>query len=98
MDPDRARDDGHGGPGSPQLEDPGPGLVPLDVDGIRTVQVGTALWGVAFLVLLAFVDRLRADGHLWWLWACAAGFGLGLAGWADCRRRRRTARGDTDIR
>lgn len=65
---------------------------PLDVDGVRTVQVGTALWGVAFLLLLPFVGRLREDGHLWWLWTCIAGFGLGLLGWDHCRRRRNARR------
>lgn len=61
---------------------------PLDVDGVRTLQVGTALWGLAFLLLLPFYSRLRADDHLWWLWTCVAGFGLGVLGWDYCRRRR----------
>ncbi len=53
---------------------------PLDLDGIRTMQVGTALWAVAFVLLLPFYGRLEDDGHLWWLWTCVAGFGLGLVG------------------
>jgi hypothetical protein len=61
---------------------------PLDVDGVRTLAVGTALWGVAFLMLIPFSGRLREDGHLWWMWTCIAGFGLGLVGWDYCRRRR----------
>jgi hypothetical protein len=61
---------------------------PLDVDGVRTIQVGTALWAIAFLLLLPFYGRLADDGHLWWLWTCAAGFGLGTFGWDYCRRRR----------
>lgn len=65
---------------------------PLDVDGVRTVQIGTALWGLAFLLLLPFTSRLREDGHLWWLWTCIAGFGLGLVGWDHCRRRRNVRR------
>lgn len=67
---------------------------PLDVDGIRTVQVGTALWGLAFLLLLPFSGSLEDDGRLWWLWTCVAGFGLGLLGIDSCRRRknRREAR------
>ena len=61
---------------------------PLDVDGVRTLAVGTALWGVAFVLLVPFSGRLRDDGHLWWMWTCVAGFGLGLLGWDYCRRRR----------
>jgi hypothetical protein len=61
---------------------------PLDVDGVRTLQVGTLLWGLAFIMLLPFSARLHADGHLWWMWTCLAGFGLGLLGWDHCRRRR----------
>jgi hypothetical protein len=68
---------------------------PLDVDGVRTLAVGTLLWGIAFLMLLPFSGRLRNDGHLWWLWTCVAGFGLGLVGWDYCRRRR-AARAEPD--
>ena len=61
---------------------------PLDVDGVRTTEVGTALWLVAFLGLLPFWGTLRDSGHTWWLWTCLAGFGLGLLGLEYCRRRR----------
>lgn len=61
---------------------------PLDVDGVRTVAVGTALWGIAFVALLPFAARLQDDGRLWWLWTCLTGFGLGLFGVEFCRRRR----------
>ncbi|HWM73354.1 MAG TPA: DUF2530 domain-containing protein [Nocardioides sp.] len=61
---------------------------PLDVDGVRTVQVGTAVFFVAFLALLPFYGRLEDDGHTWWLWMCLAGMGLGLFGLEYCRRRR----------
>src|SRR4051794_19439225 len=61
---------------------------PLDVDGVRTLAVGTAMWAVAFVLLVPFSGRLRDDGHLWWMWTCVAGFGLGLLGWDYCRRRR----------
>lgn len=66
---------------------------PLDVDGVRTVEVGVALWLVAFLALLPFYGRLQDAGNVWWLWTCLAGFGLGLFGLEYCRRRRR-ARAD----
>lgn len=67
---------------------------PLDVNGVRTVAVGTALWALAFILLLPFYGRLQESGRLWWLWTCAAGFGLGILGWDYCRRRRRALRGD----
>ena len=62
---------------------------PLDVDGVRTVQVGAALWLLAFVALLPFYERLAETGRTWWLWTCLAGFGLGLFGYEYCRRRRR---------
>jgi hypothetical protein len=61
---------------------------PLDVDGVRTIQVGVAVWAVTFLALLPFYGRLRDSGHGWMLWTCAAGCGLGLLGLEYCRRRR----------
>jgi Protein of unknown function (DUF2530) len=61
---------------------------PLDVDGTRTVAVGTVLWLIAFVLLLPFYDRLEETHRLWWLWTCLAGFGLGVIGWDYCRRRR----------
>jgi hypothetical protein len=68
-------------------------VAPLDVDGIRTLIVGTGLWGLAFLGLLPFYGRLTDDGRAWWLWTCMAGFGLGLIGLEICRRRaQRTGR------
>jgi hypothetical protein len=60
---------------------------PLDVTGVRTVMVGTALFVLAFLALLPFTDELRAHDRLWLLWTCAAGVGLGLFGTHYCRRR-----------
>ena len=52
------------------------------------LAVGTALWAIAFVMLVPFSGRLKQDGHLWWMWTCVAGFGLGLVGWDYCRRRR----------
>ncbi len=63
-------------------------LQPLDQDGVAAVAVGTALWAVAFLVLLTQRARLDEAGRGWWLWTCLAGFGLGLLGLQYCRRRR----------
>ncbi|TIC88536.1 DUF2530 domain-containing protein [Nocardioides sp. GY 10113] len=61
---------------------------PLDVDGVRTVQVGTALFGLAFVALLPFYASLQASGRTWLLWMCLTGVGLGLIGLGYCRRRR----------
>ena len=69
---------------------------PLDVDGVRTVAVGTALWLLGFLALLPFYGRLADSGRGWFLWTCLAGCGLGLIGLEYCRRRRRTRRESAD--
>ena len=60
---------------------------PLDVTGVRTVGVGTALWLLAFVLLLPFQGWLEDTGRTWWLWTCLAGFGLGMFGFDFCRRR-----------
>jgi len=67
---------------------------PLDVDGVRTMQVGSALWLLAFLVLLPFAGRLRDADRGWWLITCLFGLALGLIGWEYCRRRRRALLAD----
>ncbi|RYB88927.1 DUF2530 domain-containing protein [Nocardioides glacieisoli] len=64
-------------------------VAPLDVDGVRTTEVGTALWLLGFLGLLPFWGTLQESGRTWWLWTCLAGFGLGLCGLEYCRRRRK---------
>jgi hypothetical protein len=69
---------------------------PLDVDGVRTVAVGTGLWLLAFVLLLPFYGRLEETDRVWWLWTCLAGFGLGILGWDYCRRRRRSKRNRPD--
>ena len=60
---------------------------PLDVTGVRTVMVGTALFVIAFVAMLPFTDELRDEDRLWWLWTSGAGIGLGLFGIRYCRRR-----------
>ena len=61
---------------------------PLDVDGVRTVQVGTGLFLLAFIALLPFYGRLDEHGTTWLLWMCLTGVGLGLIGMEYCKRRR----------
>ncbi len=65
---------------------------PLDLDGVRTMQVGTVLWAIGIVVLLAVRHRLAEHGHEWWVWTAVAGFGLGLVGWEHTTRRRRKRR------
>jgi len=71
-------------------------VAPLDLDAVRTVQVGTALWLVALVALTPFWSRLDDDGHLWWLWTCVAGVVLGVLGVVvTTRRRNRLQSGST---
>ncbi len=53
---------------------------PLEGNVVATVTGGTALWFVLFLVQLPFYGWFADHGHLWWLWTCLAGGGLGLIG------------------
>ncbi|GAA3681431.1 hypothetical protein GCM10022237_45470 [Nocardioides ginsengisoli] len=69
---------------------------PLDVDGVRTVQVGTALFLLAFIGLLPFYGRLQADNRTWLLWMCLTGVGLGVLGVEYCKRRRQV-RAERDL-
>jgi uncharacterized protein DUF2530 len=71
---------------------------PLDVDGVRTVAIGSVIWIVAFLAMLPFIGTLRDHDKLSWLWICIAGFGLGLIGLEYCRRRRRLLNEEPDRR
>ncbi|MCU1674226.1 MAG: hypothetical protein JWN77_2339 [Frankiales bacterium] len=60
---------------------------PLETDDVRIVAGGTALWGIALLVLA--VARLAgADVRMWWIGMCAYGLALGLLGVRYCQRRR----------
>lgn len=56
------------------------------MDGVSAMSVGTGLWAAAFAVLLLTGTRF-ADSNGWWLWACLAGFGIGLLGMVFTRRR-----------
>lgn len=68
----------------------------VDADGVRVVSMGTALFGVASLVLALLRPELAAASRGWWLGVCLSGFGLGLIGLLYCRslaRRRHRDQG-----
>jgi hypothetical protein len=53
-----------------------PSPPPLAVDTARVVQIGTALWVVALVVLLVLGDSVDRV----WTWTCLAAIGLALLG------------------
>ena len=61
---------------------------PMDIDGVRTMTVGTIIWAVVALGMLPFLGNLEEAGRTWWMWTAVAGFGLGLIGLEYCRRRK----------
>ena len=66
-------------------------LRPVQVPMVRIVQVGTAAWLLALVVVL-LVPALHEGERDWWPWCCVAGAGLGLLGWGYLRRGRGNAR------
>lgn len=68
----------------------------VDVDGIRVVAGGTAIFAVAAVVTGVLRDQLAADGRDWWFAACLSGFGLGLVGLLYCWNRVRQRRAGTE--
>ena len=60
---------------------------PLEGDIVRTVLVGTVLWVVALVVLVALSVTDQVDVRAWWLGMCGYGIALGLVGLYYCRRR-----------
>jgi MFS family permease len=65
---------------------------PVQINARRIVAVGTALWFVAFVVLLPFYGWLGDHSHRSWLWTSLAGWLLGLLGLAVMSRHRRAGR------
>ncbi len=60
---------------------------PMETNDVLIIGIGTALFAVAFLVLLPMHTSLERDGHGRWLWVALAGALLGLLGLVYCRRR-----------
>ena len=70
-------------PGPPKQAPP-----PLQVDTVRVVLAGTALWAVALVVLLLLGDRVDRM----WIWTCVAAIGLAALGLGVMRLQRRSGR------
>lgn len=64
----------------------------VEVNSRRVVLIGTAIWFVAFVVLLPFYGWLGRHDHRVWLWTCLAGWVLGLCGAALMRKHRSEGR------
>jgi hypothetical protein len=58
----------------------------------RIVIAGTALWFVAFVVLLPWYGSLGRHHHRIWLWTCLAGWLLGIIGYLLMGRHRTAGR------
>lgn len=59
----------------------------METNDVLIVGVGTALFALAFAILLPMRASLEREGHGRWPWVALAGALLGLAGSAYCRRR-----------
>lgn len=71
----------------------GPPPLPPIQGGIGSIVVpGTALWFLAFAILLFFTDRLREHNAMVWLWTCLAGGVLGVVGMGIYSWQRSAAR------
>lgn len=66
-----------------------PDPAPVATDDRAAILAGLVLWVVAFAVLLVFVGPLVEAGHVWWLWTCLVGIGLGLVTLVYVHRRTR---------
>jgi uncharacterized membrane protein YfcA len=64
----------------------------VQMDTRRIVVVGTALFFVAFVVLLPFYGWLGEHHHRLWLWTALAGWVLGIIGWSIMVKHRREGR------
>ena len=60
---------------------------PLETHDQLVIIIGTSIWAIAFVVMLAMHDRLEEDGRGWWPWTALAGVGLGFWGMNVVRKR-----------
>jgi hypothetical protein len=62
-------------------------LMPLEVNGITAVTIGTGLWSIATLVMVLMRDQLEASGRGNWIAIGVCGIILGLLGMRYTKRR-----------
>ena len=62
-------------------------LLPLEVNGITAVTIGTGIWSVATLVMVLLRDQLEASGRGNWIAIGVCGIILGLLGMRYTKRR-----------
>ena len=62
-------------------------LMPLEVNGITAVTLGTGIWSVATLIMVLMRDQLEASGRGDWIAIGVCGIILGLLGMRYTRRR-----------
>lgn len=66
-----------------------PRLSQSDTDGILPVSIGTGIWLVALVILVAGRSYLDANGLTWWIGAAAVGVISGAGGLLFLRWRKR---------
>lgn len=71
-------------------------LEPMEFDLARVVLIGTVLYAVAAVVLLALNTPLTHAGHGRWPWVAVSGAVLGLLGLYYLKRRDRAIARDAD--
>ena len=65
-----------------------PSLRSRDDDGVTAIAIGTALWTLALIAVVAFGTRLTGIDVERWILVCAIGAGLGIPGLAIVLARR----------
>ena len=62
-------------------------IEPMETNDVLIVAIGTALFAVAFVVLLVLRTSLERSGHGRWPWIALSGVIGGLLGLVYCVRR-----------
>ena len=65
-------------------------IQPMETNDLLIVAIGTALFGVAFVILLTMRTSLERSGHGRWPWIALSGMLLGLIGLVYCHRRQQS--------